>query len=220
MKKYFIVLTSIITVVSCNSEKKPTVDTQDAVTIGNNLGDTGKTTSTFQVDSKESTLQWEGYEGLALGKSEHNGTLNIKSGIVTVSNKKPVSGKFLIDINSLKVDDIPSSKPGNAKLKKHLLSADFFDAAQHPDAVFEITSVVENGTDSVHITGNLQLKGTTKSITIPAYIKTSDTTFTATSSKFYINRNDWGMYYRSENSLGNEMIRNEMGIIIKLTAKR
>jgi polyisoprenoid-binding protein YceI len=220
MKKYF-TLWSIMTILfSCSNEKKPTVDTTDAISVETSKQDEEMTTTKFLVDSTESILQWEGYEGLSLGKSEHNGTLKIKSGRLTVSNKIPVSGEFLIDINSLKVDDIPSSKPGNAKLTKHLLSADFFDAAQFPNAVFEITSVVENGTDSVDITGNLQLKGTNKSITIPAYVQISDSTFTAISPKFYINRNDWGMYYRSENTLGNEMIRNEMGISIKIIAKK
>jgi polyisoprenoid-binding protein YceI len=204
--------------IACNNEKKPTVEAKDAAATTPIID--SATAVVYKLDSTISTLQWEGYEGLALGKSEHNGSLVINSGIIQVKNNLPVSGKFLIPINSLKVADIPVEKPGNAKLVKHLLDTDFFDAAKFPEAAFEITNAITNGTDSVNITGNLTLKDVSKSITVPAAIKMVDNTFTAITPKFYINRKDWGMFYKSENSLGDEMIRPEMGITLNITAKK
>jgi len=218
MYKIILATTVVITLLSCNNETKPTVAATDVEKV--TATKDSASTIVYTLDSTASTLQWEGYEGLSLGKSEHNGTLKINTGNISTVNNIPVSGKFSIAVTSLKVDDIAASKPGNAKLTKHLLGADFFDAAKFPDAAFEITSAVTNGTDSMNITGNLTLKGISKSITIPAYVKMSDNIFSATTPKFYINRKDWEMHYRSENSLGDEMIRNEMGVIINLTAKR
>ena len=217
---YKIILTgaAIITLLSCNNETQPTVAASDAEKVVATKDSAAAIV--YTLDSATSTLQWEGYEGLSLGKSEHNGTLKITTGKISTINSIPIGGKFSIAVNSLKVDDIPASKPGNAKLTKHLLGADFFDAAKFPEAAFEIKNAVANDTDSMNITGNLTLKGISKSITIPAYVKISDNIFTATTAKFYINRKDWEMHYRSENSLGDEMIRNEMGIIINLTAKK
>lgn len=218
MYKLSIAYFLLLTITACNNEKKPTVAAGEAEKI--TVTKDSASAIVYTLDSTASTLQWEGYEGLSLGKSEHNGTLKISSGSISIINAIPATGKFSIAVSSLKVDDIPANKPGNAKLTKHLLGADFFDAAKFPEAAFEVTNVFPNGTDSVSIKGNLTLKGVSKSITIPAYVKMSDNIFTATTPKFYINRKDWGMHYRSENSLGDEMIRNEMGVIINLTAKK
>jgi polyisoprenoid-binding protein YceI len=218
MYKLLLAYFLLLTITACNNETKPTVDATDAETVVATKD--SASAIVYTLDSTASSLQWEGYEGLSLGKSEHNGTLKINAGKISIVNTIPVAGKFSISISSLKVNDIPASKPGNAKLTKHLLSADFFDAAKYPEASFEITNAVANGTDSMNITGNLTLKGISKSITIPAFVKISDNIFTATTPKFYINRKDWEMHYRSENSLGDEMIRNEMGVIINLTAKK
>lgn len=204
---------------ACNNQPKETVQAKEAAASATVI-DSSKASVTYNLDSTSSTLQWEGYEGLSLGKSEHNGSLIIKSGTITVQNKLPVAGKFSMAINSLKVADIPVEKSSNAKLVKHLLDVDFFDAAKFPEASFEITNAVANGTDSINITGNLTLKGVSKSITIPAATKVSDAVFTATTPKFYINRKDWGMFYKSENSFGDEMIRPEMGIILNISAKK
>ncbi len=218
MYKLATILSLFFIATSCNNEPKQTVDTKDATAV--TAQKDSATAIVYQLDSTASTLQWEGYEGLSLGKPEHNGTLTINTGSLSTINNVLIGGKFSIAINSLKVDDIPASKPSNEKLTKHLLGADFFDAAKFPVAAFEITNVVANGTDSMNITGNLTLKGISKNITIPAFVKISDNVFTANTAKFYINRKDWEMHYRSENSLGDEMIRNEMGIIISLTAKK
>jgi len=219
MTKYLMFSMIAATLVACNNEPKQTVQASEAATV-TNAADSNKTTTVYIVDTTQSNLAWEGYEGLALGKSEHNGVLKISSGSISMQDNIPASCKFTIAVNSLKVLDIPADKSGNAKLVKHLSSADFFDVAKFPEAIFEVTNAVANGTDSVNITGNLTLKGVTKSITMPAAIKITGDSLTATTPKFYINRKDWGMFYRSENSLGDEMIRNEMGIVINLVARK
>ncbi|NJN34395.1 MAG: YceI family protein [Saprospiraceae bacterium] len=172
------------------------------------------------IDSTQSRLNWEGYEGLKLGKSEHNGTLAIAKGTLNIKDSTITGGSFSIPLSSLVVLDIPATEAGNAKLKKHLLNADFFDSEKFPNADFSITNVAKTVGDSVAITGNLTLKGTTKSVTIPAVVKMENNTLTASTPKFYINRKDWGMNYRSENSLGDELIRPELGLSISLMAKK
>ena len=218
MKKVllYIIITSLL--VACNNQKIPTVVAQDATVVS--LPTDTSNINVFKLDSTASTLLWEGYEGLALGKAQHTGSLNITNGTINVQNNLPIAGKFIMPIISLKVTDIPSDKPGNAKLVAHLCDADFFDAPNFATAKFEITNTVPKGMDSVNITGNLTLKGISKSITIPAAININDNILTATTPKFYINRKDWGMHYHSENSLGDEMIRNEMGITLNITAKK
>lgn len=203
---------------ACNNEKRPTAQTGEAAAAPEASAVAGA--DTYTLDTNASTLLWEGYEGLSLGASEHNGSLRIASGTVNAQGNLPVAGKFVIDITSLKVEDIPAGDMGNAKLTRHLLDADFFDAAKYPQAEFEITQSQAITADSINITGNLTLRGTTKSVTFPAKVNAANGVFSAVTPKFYINRKDWGMFYRSEDSLGDDLIRPEMGIMLAIVAKK
>ena len=117
----------------------------------------------------------------------------------------------------LKNFDLKNPKK-NADLVGHLKGTDFFDAAQFPTATFELVSAEKTATDSTRITGNLTLKGVTKSVTFPAKLDMTGDGVKA-NAKFYINRKDWGMNWHSENSFGDEMIRPEVGIELKIATK-
>lgn len=217
MKKLtFLVALTIAVLTACNNESKPTLQASDATTA---VAPTAAAAEIYTVDST-STIAWEGYEGLKLGKSEHNGSLKIGGGSLQVTGGTISGGTFSIPLSSLTILDIPATDKGNAKLKGHLLNADFFDAAKFPTADFSITNVAKTVGDSVAITGNLTLKGTAKSVTIPAVVKTENGTLTASTPKFYINRKDWGMHYGTEESLGDELLRPEIGLTISLVAKK
>lgn len=53
---------------------------------------------------------------------------------------------------------------------EHLRSDDFFDAANHPDITFKSTSVKSAGKDKLAVTGDLTIKGITKSVTLDVTI--------------------------------------------------
>ncbi|MFO0970492.1 MAG: YceI family protein [Gemmataceae bacterium] len=93
-----------------------------------------------------------------------------------------------IDCNSL-TSDTP-------KLTKHLKSADFFEVVNHPKATF-VTTKIEAGSDvakATHtITGDLTIRGKTKSIVIPATVSAKDGL--TLSSSFTISKKDFGMTY-------------------------
>ncbi len=202
-------------IASCNNQAKETVETKEAVSA-----EVTKTNAdqTFVINRTSSSLAWEGFEGVKLLASEHNGTINITEGKLLVKDEKVVGGKFNIDMNSIVVLDIPADNSRNAKLTNHLKDPDFFDVPRFPEANFEITSVEAGNSDSSIVNGNLTIKGISKNISFPALI-TKDANTIKANAKFYINRKDWGINYRSENSLGDKMIRPEMGITINLVAE-
>ncbi|MFT4093095.1 MAG: YceI family protein [Niabella sp.] len=159
---------------------------------------------------------------------QHQGTFNITEGEIFAKNDAVVTGgKLVFDINSLKITDKDTS--GAAKLAGHLLSPDFFDAANHPTATFEITSVEEYVPDSTNkivldgatntVKGNLTLKGVTKNIAFPAVINVTPAAVTATAN-FNINRTDWGLVYGNDQSLGDKFIRPEVNISFSITASK
>lgn len=205
-----------IALTSCKNEAKETVETSEAIVV-----ETTKTPAdeTYEVNVNNSTIAWEGFEGIKLLASEHNGTINLSAGKLFVKDEKVVGGKFNIDMNSIIVLDIPANNSKNAKLTNHLKDPDFFDTPKFPEANFEIISIEAANTDSSIVNGNLTIKGISKNISFAALIVKDANTIKA-NAKFYINRKDWGINYRSEDSLGDKMIRPEMGIAINLIAQK
>ncbi|WP_420387183.1 YceI family protein [Roseivirga sp.] len=193
------------------SEAKEVASVADAVAI--------------PVNTANSQITWIGSK--PAGK--HNGTIAITNGEIMKSGSEIVGGSFTIDINSLVVLDLPAESEYNGKLKGHLMSADFFDAANHPTASFEVTSVkpytasgleadkeqydtenkpaglseimVENPTH--FISGNLTMRGTTKNITFPAHVSMNNGKIMA-KANFNIDRTEWGLMYGNEASIADK----------------
>lgn len=205
---------SILILLACGGEQK-TAQTGDAQAV-----DSTKitTANTFAIDTAASTVGWEGGEGFAKLVKTHNGTFGVSEGTLSSKDSSLVGGKFVIDLNNLVVLDLPKGKK-NADLVGHLKSNDFFDVAKFPSATFELVSAEKTASDSLKITGNLTMKGVTKSVVFPAKVAISDSQISA-NAQFYINRKDWGMNYSSESSLGDEMIRDAVGIALKIVAKK
>lgn len=63
---------------------------------------------------------------------------------------------------------IDSINTGVADRDGHLKSADFFDAANHPDLTFESTAVNKISDDELEILGDMTIRGTTKSVKLKA----------------------------------------------------
>jgi len=187
MKKIILSLVVVATVLTaCKENKKDKVEVKEAVQVA-------KVASTNNVDVASSTITWLGSKPTGT----HNGDIMLKEGSLVLDNGSLTGGEFVIDMTSINVLDIPADNEGNGKLKGHLSSPDFFDVAAFPTSKFVITSV-ENKEGKLHVTGNLTLKETTKSITIAAAIATVDNVTTFTSEKFNVDRTDFGITYSSK----------------------
>jgi polyisoprenoid-binding protein YceI len=60
--------------------------------------------------------------------------------------------------------DVDSINTANGQRDAHLKSADFFDAANHPRLTFASTAVKKTGDHTYKVTGDLTIRGNTKSI--------------------------------------------------------
>ncbi len=156
---------------------------------------------------------------------KHHGVIMLKEGKLAVEAGTIKGGSFVIDMNTMKVDDQDSM--GNAKLGGHLMSPDFFDVANHATATFEITNVAAGIDTSIKevilkdathtITGNLTLKGVSKSITFPAKVTMNESTATA-DANFNIDRTQWGLVYGNDKSLKDKFISPIVNIGLHLVA--
>jgi polyisoprenoid-binding protein YceI len=218
---FFLVAAGALAFASCQSAPEADkAEAKEAQTIS-----TPATGSAYKVDLAQSRLEWTGTK--PVGK--HHGTFMLKDGSIMADKSNITGGKFTVDIKTLKADDQDST--GNAKLAGHLTSPDFFDAEKFPESTFEITSVKAGADsaatggevimkDATHtITGNLTLKGVTKSITFPAKVAMNDAQIT-TDANFNIDRTQWGMSYGSDKSLQDKFIRPEVNIQLHIVAAK
>jgi len=81
----------------------------------------------------------------------------------------------------------------NAKRDKHLASADFFNAADHPSIVAELTSATRTG-DQVAALGTLTLAGATRPLSFTATLAdVTPAAFTLRAEGVVVDRADFGL---------------------------
>ncbi|MGK0414342.1 MAG: hypothetical protein ACJA1B_002566 [Polaribacter sp.] len=192
MKKIILALVVVAAVLTaCKGEKKEKVETEKAKVVDVNVADLDN------VNITESVLNWQGTKP----GGAHNGAVSIQKGGLLLNNGTLVGGQFTFDMNSIKNLDM-AGEDGAAKIEGHLKSADFFDVATYPTSKFVITNVAkENG--KLLVTGNLQIKDVTKSITIPAMISSEGGITAFKSETFNINRADFNVKYGSKSFFDN-----------------
>tara|TARA_B100000941_G_C28455640_1_gene527712 strand:+ start:21 stop:599 length:579 start_codon:yes stop_codon:yes gene_type:complete len=103
--------------------------------------------------TSQSNIRWYGEE---LTGTTHFGNLSFKEAQIKIQDGVISSGKFVVDMTSLTVEDL--SGVGKAKLTVHLKSDDFFSTEKHPEALLTITqkAKVENGVQ--YLVGELSIK--------------------------------------------------------------
>ena len=95
----------------------------------------------------------QGYSNPILRWKKFDGTLELDSA-------NPEKSSLTVSIPSDAIDS------GVAKFDEHLVSADFFDAANHPTITFKSTDMKQIYTGTGRVTGDLTIKGNTKPITL------------------------------------------------------
>lgn len=231
---------------SCGgSGEKETVEANDAQEVQASTG------TDMMIDNGGSTVMWVGFKDLAGAfQYSHQGTVAVSGGNVTVKEGSLEGGKIMMDLQKIECTDEGMDDEKKGQLVGHLMSPDFFAVVNmdaegnvtgvneaNATATFEITGVApysatagtEEGDDWMtaspthSLTGNLTLRGTTKSITIPAHVEIGDGGVKA-SAKFYIDRTEWGVTFMEGSAdiiaqAKDQYIRNEMGIGFEIVAK-
>jgi polyisoprenoid-binding protein YceI len=205
-------------IISCNNAPKG-----DQATIAEEQQAAEASGQTFNVDTAASEVK---FTGNGVGKN-HVGKFRLTSGTVSIANNKVTGGEFLINIQSMELDQKESMFKD--KLRPHLLSGDFFDAEKFGIAKFEITKVEPyeaTGADTsiveganFNVSGNLTLKEETKNITFPAKIDLDENTLKA-KANFDIDRRQWKMNYGNDKTLGDKFISETVNIELDLKAKK
>ncbi len=193
MNKLFILALVAALTVSCNSKNADEANTGEKKKVAEASG------KVLALDNDNSNLYWRGTKP----SGEHLGTISVSKGMLSVDNGTITGGSFTIDLNSIVCTDLEGE--WNAKLVGHLKSEDFFYTEMYPEAKFEFVSASDytgdatEGISPTHtLTGNLTMRGVTKSISFPAEVSISDGAVSAKTNEFSIDRTLWGVNFKSK----------------------
>ena len=214
----YLAASALIASCSGSSNGQNSVAASDSITAS-----TIDSAQSVQIDFDASALQWKGFKP----GGSHEGKLPVSDGKLDIRDGVLHGGYVVLRLGNLTVEDLKPEEGGN-KLKEHLLSADFFDAAKWPEVRFELTNISPEGLSLkglAELKGNLTLKDVTKNITIPVASVVYDQehgTYAIASKPFNINRADWNVKYGSKSfftGLGDNFINDDIELSFLLRTK-
>ena len=165
-----------------------------------------------------SDVHWWGYKLAKTKATSHDGTLDVKSGTITLKNKSVVGGEFVLDMNSINATDLQGES--QAKLNGHLKNGDFFETDKYPTAVYKITSVKKNSNNKAFpflVNGTLTAKGKTNPVSFPAKITAKNGVVTLESDKFSFDRQKFDVAYKS--TMQDVLVKDDVDLKVKISVK-
>ena len=173
----------------------------------------------YSIDSSQGQVKWTGTK--VTGK--HWGTVQVKGGQVRMDGANLLGGTVMIDMTSIKVDDIKDAKT-NAKLVGHLKNDDFFAVDKHPTATLEMSEVKarsgEKGTFDVN--GQLTIRGVSKPVSFQTKMNPSAEGMVSANARVVWNRAHYDIKYKSGSffeKLGDQLIHDDVTMEVTLVAK-
>jgi polyisoprenoid-binding protein YceI len=191
---------------AANKPKATTSNTQNANTSAPKTETKG---TALPITAENSKIEFTGSKVTG----SHDGGFKNFTGAINLVNNKPEESGVSVEIE---MNSVFTNADG---LTKHLQTPDFFDVEKYPKGSFNSTKIVadaEKGAGNYTVTGDLNLHGTTKSITFPAKI-TVGAADVAVDAEFSINRKDFGIAYAGK---ADDLIRDDVVIKLSLKAKK
>jgi polyisoprenoid-binding protein YceI len=117
------------------------------------------TTTTYELDPVHSHL---GFSVRHMMVSQQRGQFQGVTGSLTLDGEDVTRSHVEISI------DVATINTNNTDRDNHLRSADFFDVANHPKMTFASRKVEVQSDGELKLTGDLTIRGTTRSVTLTA----------------------------------------------------
>ena len=169
--KLLIIFIFTILLTGCANNKESATDNQQIKTTKTSKINKGD----YIVNKDLSTIKWTGKE---ITTKSHYGILDLKEGSIYVNNDGIISGKVVIDMNSINCLDM--SGRGKNRLEGHLRSDDFFGVNSYPEANLIFTSWSVNNLGKILYKGDLTIKNITHPITFSGSVKKIDIGYRST----------------------------------------
>jgi polyisoprenoid-binding protein YceI len=161
----------------------------------------GTSPEAFTIDPVHSTVIFRIDH---MGVAPFYGRFSDISGEFTFDESDPAAATFNITIRAAGVDS------GNEQRDRHLQSADFFNAREHPEITFRSTAVTAGEDGALEVKGDLTLHGVTNPVTVKVTpggaVEAQGAFKRGFSAEATIKRSEFGMNYGLQGSaLGDEV---------------
>jgi polyisoprenoid-binding protein YceI len=168
----------------------------------------------WNIDKSHSDV---GFSVSYMSVSNTKGQFGDYSGSIVWDAKDVSKSKFDVTIQ------VASINTRDEKRDEHLRGEDFFEVAKFPTIRFVSTKVVATGKNAYAVTGQLTMKGVTKTVTIP-FKTTSEVkdpwgnTKMGFEGSFALNRKDYGVSWSKLLDNGGAVVGDEVKISLDVTA--
>ena len=156
-----------------------------------------------------------------LGGARHDGSVQLVSGSINISETSEVNGRFIVDLNLMKCFDL-TNEGANRTLIRHLKSDDFFDVANYPEAMLDLNSGKNISGNQFEFSGNLTIKGRSHPITFTGTVIENNLLYD-TNLKLIFDRSKYDVRYRSASlfsDLGDRIIADDVKLTVKAKFKK
>jgi len=168
-------------------------------------------TTTYQIDPRHSSA---GFGVTHLMISTVRGEFHGVTGTVVVDDSDVSKSTVNVTIDATTVDTREPDRD------KHLKSEAFFDIAKYPTITFQSTKVERNNDGNLKVTGDLTIRGVTKSVVLTASLPKIPIKDpwglqrTAVSASTRINRQEFGVAWNQKLDSGGVVVGDDVNITL------
>jgi polyisoprenoid-binding protein YceI len=168
-------------------------------------------TTTYQIDPRHSSA---GFGVSHLMISTVRGEFHGVTGTLVVDDSDVSKSSVNVTIDATSVDTREPDRD------KHLKSEAFFDVAKYPTITFQSTKVERNNDGSLKVTGDLTIRGVTKTAVLTATLPKPPIKDpwglqrTAASATTKLNRQDFGVAWNQKLDSGGVVVGNDVNITL------
>lgn len=171
-------------------------------------------TGDYDVDAEHSRIGFVARHAMI---TKVRGAFTKFEGVIRIDGSEPTrsSGEIVVDASSIDT--------GSQQRDEHLRSNDFFDMSQYPQITFRSTSVQPRGGDKYTVTGDLTVKGATRSIDVDLeYTGSAVDPFGNTRIGFEargnLSRKEWGITWNAPLETGGVLVSDRVTLDIDISA--
>jgi polyisoprenoid-binding protein YceI len=145
------------------------------------------------------------------------GSFNDFQGTLVIDGEDPRKSSVQVTIEAASVDT------RNAQRDAHLRTNDFFDAPTYPQITFNSTGIEQLDESRFALTGDLTIKGVTRSITIPLEYQGSavdpyGNLRIGFEGSVGVDRRDWGVEFNAALETGGVLVSNAVTLEFEISA--
>ncbi len=171
-------------------------------------------TGTYTIDPTHSRVGFVARHAMV---TKVRGAFNAFEGTAVLDGANPAASTAEVTIEVASIDT------RNGQRDEHLRTNDFFDAPTHPQITFRSTAVQVVSEDTVELTGDLTIKGTTKPVTIPFTYEGSATDpygnlRVGFEGSVVVNRKDWGISWNTGLETGGVLVGEKITLEFEVSA--